>query len=95
MSTQRVFKKKGKLPADKIQQLDEVGFVWDLRESQWDTRFKELLAYKSAHGNVSVPRGGFNELANWINKQREVYKNGKISAERVQRLEEIGFEWER
>jgi hypothetical protein len=32
VSRQRVYQKQGKLDADKIKRLDELGFVWDPRK---------------------------------------------------------------
>jgi hypothetical protein len=95
VGTQRQSKKRGKLSAEKVGRLDDIGFAWDLLESQWESKFSELLTYQATHGNINVPRGDSTGLAAWIGKQRAVKKARKISAERIQRLEEIGFEWER
>lgn len=93
VSTQRIFNKRGKLPADKIRRLDEIGFVWDVAEAQWETRFEELLAYRTIHGSLNVSTQPPTPLGSWVNVQRMSHRNGKLSVERVQRLDEIGFEW--
>ncbi len=95
VSTQRIFKKRGKLSADKIQRLNEIGFVWDVAEAQWDTRFNDLLAYRAAHDTVNVQQSEETGLGAWVNTQRAAKKTGGISEERIRRLEEIGFEWGR
>jgi hypothetical protein len=95
VSTQRIFKKRGKLPADKIRRLDEVGFIWDLLDIQWESRFNELLAYNAVNGNSNVSQGSQAGLGAWVSTQRTAKKVGEISAERIRRLEEIGFEWVR
>ncbi len=95
ISTQRIFKKRGKLAADRVRRLDEIGFIWDLLESQWESRFCDLLAYKTEHGNVDVPQSERTALGAWVATQRYARKNGEISPERIQRLDEIGFEWMR
>lgn len=95
VSTQRIFKKKSKLPANKTQRLDAIGFIWDLLDFQWETRFRELLAYKTANGNLNVPQSEKAGLGAWVSTQRSAKKAGEISDERIQRLDEIGFEWER
>ena len=45
-------------PARK-QRLDELGFVWSLRnkriEDHWDEMFRQLLDYKKVHGDCLVP----------------------------------------
>ena len=93
VSTQRIFKKKGKLPADKMRRLDEVGFIWDVAEAQWETRFEELLAYRTIHGSVNVPTQPPTPLGSWVNTQRMSHKQGRLSTERVLQLDEIGFKW--
>ena len=95
VSTQRIFKKREKLPADKIRRLDAIGFIWDVAESQWAEKFHELLEYKMKHGNVNVPQGDLGELGAWVNTQRTKKRKGSLLLERVNKLEEIGFEWER
>ena len=94
VSTQRIFKKRGKLSTDKIRRLDEIGFVWDLLDEQWESRFNELLTYKTEHGNANVPQDTIG-LGAWVMTQRAANKKGKISEERIQKLDEIGFKWER
>jgi superfamily II DNA or RNA helicase len=91
VSTQRIFKKKGKLPVDKIQRLDEIGFVWDVAVSQWEAMFSELLAYKATYGHVNVPQG--SQLGAWINTQRQARKKNSVSQEQLKQLDEIGFVW--
>lgn len=95
VGTQRQSKKRDKLSAERVQRLDEIGLAWDLLESQWESRFSELLEYKATHGNMNVPRGDSIGLAAWVGKQRAAKKLGKISDERIRKLDEIGFEWER
>ena len=64
-------------------------------ETQWKAHFADLLAYKEEYGSCRVPSGwsGNPQLANWVGKQRRGYKQGQLSAERVQELETIGFDW--
>ena len=61
-------------------------------DEQWNARFKELLRYKSKHGdcNVSTKQG---QLGKWVNHQRSSYKDGKLSQDRIDRLSSIGFKW--
>ena len=94
ISTQRIFKKRGKLLADRIRRLDEIGFIWDLLEAQWESRFSDLLAYKAEHGNVNVPQSEQTALGSWVATQRLSRKNGEISPERIRRLDDVGFSWE-
>jgi len=66
--------------------------AWD---SQWDTGFAELVAYKTRWGHVDGPfRVHYPRLANWVTKQRRHFRQGKLSPERTRRLEAIGLSWD-
>jgi hypothetical protein len=57
--------------------------------------FAALVQYKAEHGHCDLRRKscGNPKLANWVNTMRQDHKRGKLSRERIQRLEEIGFHW--
>jgi hypothetical protein len=100
VSRQRVFKNKGKLTTDKIKNLESIGFVWSANEAgafkmRWEQRLEELKQYKASHGTCAVPyRWAKNtQLANWVFRQREHRKAGKLSEERIVQLDDIGFLW--
>ena len=83
------------LSAERIKLLDEIGFSWNKIDATRERRFAELVRFKMERGHVNVPKR-FPEnpkLANWITVQRRQRKNGKLSQERVQRLDALGFEW--
>jgi len=58
----------------------------------WDHSFGQLLAYREAHGDCLVPEG--HPLRGWVDEQRQSYAKERLSAARVQRLQEAGFAWE-
>lgn len=88
-------KRKASLPAERIERLDEIGFVWDAKAESWDEYFRKLLQFKEAEGHFNVPNAftldGFN-LGSWVGTQRK--ERGKMVLERRQRLDEIGFVWD-
>ena len=94
VSNRRILRNRGKLEPSRIQQLNELGFVWDARGASWDEMFCRLAEYKLDHGDCVVPTGySDRKLVNWVSTQR-VYKNtGKLDPIRIQRLEELGFVW--
>ena len=59
---------------------------------QWNTRFEELLKYKSEHGDCNVP-GKQGKLGIWVRTQRVAYMAGSIAQDRIDRLDGIGFNW--
>ncbi|EJK68763.1 hypothetical protein THAOC_10029, partial [Thalassiosira oceanica] len=61
-------------------------------DKQWDARFKELLDYRSEHGDCNVPVNG-DKLGTWIRTQRASYKADSLAQDRVDRLNSIGFHW--
>ncbi|WP_257616748.1 DEAD/DEAH box helicase [Chlamydia suis] len=88
--------KKGKLAEDKIERLEEIGFVWDVLEEEWEENFLELKRFQEEHGHCKVPqRNPQNpQLAVWVSTQRYAFKKGKLSEDKIARLEEIGFVWD-
>jgi hypothetical protein len=66
-----------------------------LSGSSWDEKFGGLLAYKEEYGHCDVPQKYEPNvgLGHWVNWQREALKAGRLSADRKQRLESLGFTW--
>jgi len=86
---------KGKLSADRTARLEALGFEWDPRDSLWERMFQILLTYKKEHGHCSVPAvyKSFRSFGNWVVNQRSFYKKGKLSTDRISKLDALGFEW--
>ena len=80
------------LAQDRIDRLDSIGFKWSTREEQWKARFKELLAYRSDHGDCNFPTSQ-GKLGHWVSKQRKTYLAGSLAQDRIDRLSGIGFKW--
>ena len=95
-SRQRSAYKNNELSPERIQRLESIGFTWDALDAGWEQMFAALTAYKQAHGDCNVPASwDVNpELGQWCYVQRRTYRKNKISKDRVQRLEQLGFVWE-
>ena len=98
VNNQRTKLKKGQLSDEKKRRLDALGFAWDRFEEKWEEGFKELSAYHREHGYSSTSRsfvteGGYN-LGEWIHSQRNDFKKNKLSEDRKQRLDALGFVWD-
>jgi len=94
VSNQRA--KKHKLSRERRQKLDELGFIWDSRESDWDEGYAGLKLYKEREGHCRVPvtytdATGFR-LGQWVFGQRQNRKN--LSEDRLQKLEKLDFDWD-
>ena len=95
VGTMRQSYKKGMLARDRIQQLEELGFNWDPLDVVWNQRITELLAFKKQNGHCNVPSGSCDNprLASWVGAVRYSYKNGKLTQDKIQQLEKLGFIW--
>jgi DNA-binding transcriptional regulator YiaG len=96
VSAMRHKKKCGKLTEAQIQELDRIGFIWnmDFRHT-WKERFRELEAFKKNHGHCNVPKNyPLNPaLGHWVSRMRHKKKRGKLTRERVRHLAALGFCW--
>ncbi len=94
--SQRTKKKQGKLSRERIARLDALGWVWDPYDAAWEEMFEALQDYISKHGHCNVPTAWPDnpQLANWVHQgQRSRKKHGKLSPERIARLDALGFVW--
>lgn len=95
---QRQLKRAGKLGQESVDALDSIGFSWTPRNAPvpWDKRFEELKQYRETHGSCRVlttAEGG--SLGLWVANQRRGQKLGRLSQERIDRLNSIDFIWSR
>lgn len=92
---QRRAYKTNKLSPDRVKRLEELGFVWDQLAVAWEEMFAALRAYAETHGDCNVPQNckGNVKLGAWCSTQRMQYKKDRLSRDRVQRLEQLGFRW--
>ena len=97
VGTQRIAKKSGKLSSDKIQKLETNGFSWNPIEDAWNQMFEALQQYKSSNDDCNVPQSypPNQKLGNWVGTQRVAKKNGKLSSDKIQKLNQLGFSWTR
>lgn len=93
----RTQRNRGTLSPDRIARLEAVGFVWKSTrgDGDWHGYFEELLNYKNQHGDSVVPSiwPENQKLANWVGRQRQAKKAGKLDDEKVRLLEANGFKW--
>lgn len=79
----------------KIQQLIEVGFIFNGREDYiWNSFFNQLQLYKMESDNCNVPQGYILnnvKLGSWVNNLRALYKKGLLEQVKIDELKHIGF----
>ncbi len=88
--------RRGELSASRTARLNEVGFVWDVEEYQWEKMFSELECYVKEHGDAMVPKEFKTDsgtlLGSWVSNIRNGGRS-QLSESRLSRLSEIGFVW--
>jgi len=103
-SQYRLFKegKKSAMTTERIDKLEEIGFVWDVSHVAWHHKYCELVKFKKLHGHCIVPRDceRNKQLGWWVDRQRKQYrllqqgKESSMTPGRIAKLEEIGFVWD-
>ena len=93
VSVQRT--QKDSMSPQRKQRLDDIGFIWDRLAHDWEKGFSKLLQFKEAYGHCNMAAkyklDGFN-LGAWVGTQRKA--KDRMSPERKQRLDDIGFIWD-
>lgn len=95
---QRQLYKSNSLTDEQIKKLDSIGMDWmDRVDRIWENGFFEAKNYSEEYGNLSVPKNYRTKtdfpLGIWIQRQRSLYKNNKISEDRIKRLTDVGMNW--
>ncbi len=106
--TQRVLHRTGKLRPEREARLEAVGFPWDMTvwknvrtepspelEARWQQRLEQCAQFRERFGHCVIPRPLPEDpaLSDWAHNQRGLRARGKVSAERIARLDDIGFSW--
>jgi len=89
---QRVCYKRGSLSEDRIQKLHAIGFEWEARESVWEDKYLLLVEFKKENGHCRPKQS--NSLGRWVSTQQNNYKRGGSSEDQIEKLNDIGFEWQ-
>ncbi len=93
---QRSHKTNSKLSAERTRRLNEMGFVWNQLEQKWDEHFQALCVFEKQNDHCLVPVSytinGIN-LGSWVHTQRREYGSKRLSTDRQNKLEVLGFTW--
>lgn len=77
--------------------LESIGMVWSVVREKWNCSYKLAVEYSKEHGNLQMRKNyktaeGYN-LGEWIAEQREMYRKGKLDADKAEKLDAIGMDW--
>ena len=91
--------KSGKLLEERIEKLKSLGFKWGIvNTDKWEDIYILLEEYFVENNHVDVPYNYESKqgvkLGAWVSRQRVRYKSEKLSEERIEKLESLGFKWE-
>jgi hypothetical protein len=80
---------------ERIKVLNHIKFPWTTgtHQERWSMHYEELVEFHATNGHCNVHRAC--SLGQWVNHQRRTKKNGKLSAKRIELLDNLGFEWSR
>ena len=86
------------LANERIKQLDEIGFIWDVYLYDWKNGLKHFDKYVREHnGNVLVPASYVDDgfpIGQWVYCRRYEFKNKNLDCEKIYDLNERGFVWD-
>lgn len=93
---QRASHRRGELDAAAVDALHAVGFLFDADSAEWQRWYNELVAFREKHGSTEAGAHTAHEafyLRNWCSVQRVARRSGVIRRERIELLDELGFNW--
>ncbi len=90
-------RKKGELTSEQISRLNSLGFSWNPVEDNWEIGFGALIEFRKREGHCQVEHSvsvNCFKLGMWVLRQRQEKKKGGLSAEKILRLDALGFSWD-
>ncbi|MBR4745078.1 MAG: Helicase associated domain protein [Oscillospiraceae bacterium] len=98
IGSQRKQYKDRKLSKDRIELLEKIGMLWSVYDEQWYENYNSAIEYYNKYGDLLVPlryiTTNNKKLGVWISFQRNSYKSGKLTAEKIELLEKYGMVWD-
>ncbi len=86
-----------RLDKHQIKRLETIGMVWNIREFMWEEAYKRATVFYHQNGNLVIPRHYGQEkefdLYEWVMSQRNKYRSGELSEDKIEKLEAIGMDW--
>ena len=98
LKKQRKDCKNGNLSQEKINKLNTINFVWNdklyFEKFKWDDEFEIIEAAVNPNNWAIFLRNCTPNKYAWIKKQRNDYKKGILSQEKINKLNSINFVWD-
>ena len=93
---QRQRRKKRLITDEQVCLLDDLRFTWQYRKrGSWEDRLAEVADFKATHGHCEIPLNYPEnpKLGRFVNQMRTQRNSGKLSDERIVKLDALGFVW--
>ena len=99
LAEQKKKHKDGTLSADYAKRLEQIGVDWNTDvtkkfDDAWEQNFLMLKSYCEKHGTLpKINKDAYSDerkLNFWLKRQRQSYKNNKLSAEKIEKLASVG-----
>jgi len=96
---QRTKYRKSLLSKEQIELLERCNMCWQITEKKWLEGYGHAMKYFNIHGHINIPQDyktetGYN-LGTWLSSNRKSYHSGKLSEERISKLEKLGVLWDK
>ena len=86
-----------KIDSEKIKKLEDIGMIWDVLDYLWDKYYELAKDYYLKNGDLLIPSEyeiDDIKLGRWITTIKRMYRDNKISNERIESLNKIGMVWD-
>lgn len=80
--------RNGLLSSEELERLREIDFVFEYRDFKWMEEYEKVKLYADTHNN-NFRKSGYTE---WIQRQRKLYRLGRLSDYKVKLLSDIGID---
>jgi hypothetical protein len=84
------------LSQKELEKLEKMNFTWSVSQENWERNVRALIKYKEENGHTHVYFSEDGKLARWASSIKQTRKGTikwELSPERIQELDDIGFEW--
>ena len=97
LTTQKHKKRNNTLSVEKVTKLNEIKFQWKTNNKKWNKMYNVAKNYNQKYGNIELPiKSDFENkelLEDWVIKQKDSYKKGILSENKIHELNKIGIKF--